>query len=258
MGKPNKSLRIGGIVISVLIVLGFVVAMNFTSVVKKTAEKVASNALGVSVSIGGLDIKIKERKIAVSDIKVGNPSGFKKPYAMTFDLVSIDADKISKELLTFDDITVGPSDINFELNEKGTNLGALKANAAKNKPAAKEKVAKEPGKAPKVIINKLTLEKTSLNPTVTMAGGDLTAVSLPPIKLSGIGQKEGGVLATEAIAQILDHVTQVASKAAAKQGFMEGAGQDILKNAGVPTNMMEQLKSDSGDLGGEIKGLFGK
>lgn len=253
MAKSGKKLPIFLGIIVVLAVIGVIAVMNFSSVAKSLSEKIASDALGVGVTIDSLDIQLQERKIALSGIKVKNPPGYDFPYAFTLDSISIDADALTKELLTFDDISVGKSDLYFETGSGGTNLGNIKDNI---KTTEAEPAQDKTAEAIKVIIRKFTLGNATLHSNLSLDGKP-TKVDLPEIVLTGIGEKSNGILASEAIGQIVDKVVNVASKTAAQEGLLKGVDPSALENLDVPTSLMDKVGKDAGSLGEGIKGLLG-
>lgn len=256
--KKSKLPKIIGVLFALIIVGGIIFAMNFSSVAKSLAEKVATNTLGVSVSINDLDIDFQERKITLSGIAVDNPRSYNKfDNALELSSVSIDAKSFSKELLEFDDISVGTTNVFLEVNNKGTNLGTIKDNLNTKKPDTKaEEKAQE---AIKVIISKLNLGNTNLYANVSAISKDDMKMSLPTISLSGIGERSNGILAREAIAQVMDKIINVASSTAAKEGLFKEIGPQQLESLGVPSGgIMEKLDSTTGDVTNKIQGILGR
>lgn len=251
------------IVLSVLVVGGIVVYLNYTNFAKIAIEKMATKTLGVNVTIASLDIDISNMKADVGGLKIANPQGYSKPHVITVDSISIDLKGVTKELATFDNISVTGTTINLEVMENGTNLTAIRNNVD-SKASAKEVKAEGGEEKPpvKVVITELLINNATLNPSSTLTGGDLASVTLPDIILRGIGQKQNGVLASEAIAQILNYVTKVAVNAAAKAGFLEGMNIESLKamqsSLGLSSGFVDKAKEDLQELGKGLKGLLGK
>lgn len=225
--SATKFILIG--VIFALLIGGGLLYMNAGSVIKSTAEKVATQTLGVPVKIGKIDIYLTEKKIVITKLSIGNPKGYSKPHALTVGSIAIDADTISKEKLVFSDIATTDTNIYLEVKPEGTNLSTL-ANGVKK---GDKKAAKETTPI-KVVINKLNIKGSKLHPAITLAegiGSDKT-VDMPNIKLTGIGEKSGGVTAAEAISQILEHVVSVGMEASVKAGLLEGLSQEVLGDIG--------------------------
>lgn len=221
--------------IFVLVFIGGAVYLyvNMGSIAKQLAEQSASKALGVAVTIGDMDINLEQRKVTVSNISVANPKGYKKPQSIRIGSIIVAGESFTPDLLTLARVEVNDTVVNLEVRPQGTNLGDLKKNvdalsAGKPaKPAAEQK--------PKVIVRDVYVRRSQLNPSVTLVDRDLAFVEVPEIHVSGIGEKENGVIAQEAIAQVLSVVLQDFNKAANSAGFLEGLPLDKLNEIGVST-----------------------
>ncbi len=259
--KKTAKFSLGIFTIFVLLLVGGAVYlyMNMDSIAKQITEKVATDTLGVPVTIKSMKISLEDKKIVVSGINISNPSGYKKRNAVEIRSITIAAQTLSKELLTFARIEVDGTNVNLEVNNKGTNLGDIKGNISQgSKPESKGK-----GGDIKVIVKKFSLTKAQLNPSVTLLGGDLAYITVPDIHLRNIGAKENGVLANEAMAQIMEAVFQKFNKAAGGAGFLEGLSLDTLNSIGVSTvdvfkkNLGESYKKEVDGLGNTLDGLKG-
>jgi len=232
-----------GFLFALFIVGAVALYLNLGSIVKNFAETVGSETLGVKVTIGSLDLDPRNKTVTIRNIRVANPQGFSKPYAMKIGLVNIAMDSFSKDLLVFNDVTLKDSELFLEVSDKGTNLSALKENIGKNKPAptqtAKDKTAKDETTPPKIILSNFLLNNAQLHPSVTMAGKDLKTITLPDVKLTGIGQNTNGAPASDVIAQIFGEVTSTALMASAQAGMLEGMSEAVLKDMKLPADTLE-------------------
>ncbi len=251
--KSSTTKKISLIVLTILALGGAFIYMNMGSIAKSVAEKIGSETLGVKVTIASLDISIKDRSVLVSGLSIANPEGFKNSHAMKVESINIAMNSFAKELLVFNDIRVKGTELFLEVTQSGTNLNALKKNIDQGKKAPKEE--KEHGSATaaaaKVVLKHFLLSSAQLHPAQTLISGkDLKSVSLPDIKLAGIGEKQNGVLAREAISQVWDAISKSALSASAKGGLLEGMSADTLKDltgaAGLPANI------------GGLKNMFGQ
>ena len=231
-----------------LIVIGVgYIYVNMDNMAKQFAEQAASDALGVPVTIGKMKILLEDKKVIVSNIAVSNPKGYSKPNAITINEIAVIGESFSTALLTFANISVDGTAVNLEVNEKGTNLGDLKKRAEQksvsSKPnnSAKQSSKDKPKhdnkqKDLKVIVKNFALTSAQLTPSVTLLGdNDLATVKVPDIHLSGIGEKEKGILAEEAIAQIMNSVLERFNESSNSAGFLEGLSLDSLNAIGVST-----------------------
>ena len=239
--KSNPLKLILSAVVLLVLIGGIFVYLNFGDLAKRAAEKIASDALGVTVKIASLDISLTDKKVSVNGLRIGNPPGYKKPYAMTSETIRIGLNTASKELIDFKDIQVEGSVVNLEVTEKGTNLGDLKKLAQAKK--QKESVGSE---QIRVIVQNMVIGASTLNPSVTLLGGDLGSVNIPAVKLSGIGRKQNGVLARDAITQVITKYMSVAEKEAGSAGYLKGLSEEV----GEIEKAVDNVKKD-------FKALFG-
>ena len=137
-----------------LVAGGLYLFLNFEAIITRQVEKIATNAIGVNVDINGMDISLKNRSVLISGIKVANPKGYIKPYAIQTESVLIALNTASKELVDFKDITVNGSVVTLEVNENGMNLKDLKDLANSKKQAD----SSEADKKIRVIIEKMVFE----------------------------------------------------------------------------------------------------
>lgn len=255
--------KIALVAILVLLGAGAFIYMNMGSIAKTIAEKVGSETLDVKVSISSIDINLSDKSVLVSGLSIANPSEFKKPHAMKVESIRIAMDSFSKELLVFNDVSVKGSELFLEVTPKGTNLSALKKNIDQGKKAPKEeKESSSKAPAPKVVLKHFLLANAQLHPSQTLISGtDMKDVTLPDIKLTGIGVKQNGVLAREAIGQIWDAISKAALKASSSAGLLEGMSADSLKDLSSTMGVSNLGGSTSGTLDKAkdgIKSLFGQ
>ncbi len=245
------------IAVVVLVIGGAYVFYNLSGFVKPYIERTASQTLGVRVTLGGLDISLQDKSVRATNLKIGNPDGFKTSYAVLVPDINIVLDTVSQELVTFKDISVTGTEVNLEVTPNGTNLQAIR-NQLNTAPQSPEEARNK--EVAKVIINKLALSGAKINPSVTLIEGrNLEPVLVPPVYLNGIGRKENGVLAHEAMAQVFAAISRDLNQAAGNAGLLQGVSPDALKDMGATQveQLKEKLKEDMGEIGGKLKGIFG-
>ena len=228
--------------------------VNMNSLAQQLTEKYASEALGVAVKIGEMDIQLDIKTVIVRNVTIANPKGYTKPHAITVKDITIAGDSFSSDLLTFNKIGVNGTDVTLEVVGQGTNLGDLK----KSVEAKSARTSEPSGDEIKVIIKKLAMTKAQLNPSVTLIKQDLEPIQVPDIHLKGIGQKENGVHAQDAIAQVMQAVLQNFNKSANSAGFLKGLSLDALNDIGVSTvDVFKKNAQETFDKRvNQIKGLF--
>ncbi|PCJ98149.1 MAG: hypothetical protein COA45_08330 [Zetaproteobacteria bacterium] len=244
MSAVKKTAKVSLYLLSffVILLVGGIVYLytNMDSLAKQLTEQIASDALGVPVRVGSMAITLENLKVVVQDIRISNPKGYTNPEAITIKSITIDGDSFTRELLTFARISVDGTHVNLEVDSDGTNLGDIKNNIANlSSPSASgnsKNTGGDKGDGIKVIVKKFSLTGAELSPSVTLLGGaTLATITAPDIRLTGVGQKENGVLAQDAIAQIMDAVLQQFNQSANGAGFLEGMSLEMLNSMGVST-----------------------
>lgn len=204
------------LIAAILIGGGIWLYYNLGGVITSTAERIASNALGVKVDIGSIHVSLSDRKATVHSLKIANPTGFKGSHIMTADEIAIGLNTASKQLIDFKDIVVKGSVVNVEINERGMNLMALKSKA--NSKEQRESAGSE---TVRVIVQQMVIEASTINTSITFLDRAIPTISMPAIRFSGIGSGNG-VKAGDAIVQIMSRYLTSIESAVRAQGLLKG------------------------------------
>lgn len=238
MAMKKKSL-ISLVVLACVVIGGGYLYMNLGGIIVRTAEKIASDALGVKVDIGLIRISLSDKKVTVSSLKIANPPGYHNSHIMTADSIDIGLNGASKDLIDFKDITVKGSVVNLEVNEKGNmNLNDLKRLSAK-----KEQRESAGSKQVRVIIDHMVIDASTINPSITLLPGQTQPIKLPAITFSNMG-KGGGMEADDAIVQVMGKYLSAIEKEARDSGLFKG----------LPGT--DDVKKTLDDAAGSLKSLF--
>lgn len=227
-------------VLSLLFVLllagGVFLYLNFGSLAKNTAEKIASNALGVAVTISSLDISLKDKRAVLTGLKIANPDGYRNPHAITAEKLVVGLNTASKELVDIDDVEVDDVTVYLELTERGANITDLKklANQKKQKESfASEKI--------RVIVRKMVVGTSTVHTSIAVLNTNFSSIQVPPVRISGIGTKSNGVLAKEAVRQIfVQYIKAVESRALSQEEF--SFDQPVTEFEEAVDNAVEDIK----------------
>lgn len=226
------------LILLALVLVGGYLYFNMGNLITRTAEEIASGALGVKVHIGRIDLSLAEKKVTVNKLEVSNPPGYSGKNAMTAEQINIGLNDASPELIDFKKIEVKGSVVNLEVNEHGINLDDLKKLAAGKE--QKESVGSE---QVRVIIQHMVIDASTINPRITMMNRDVASIHMPAINMSNIG-KGGGVNAGDAIVKVMTQYLSAVESAARKQGVL----------GGLPG--LGDVQKGLGDAAGSMKGLF--
>ena len=223
-----------------IVAAGIFLYLNFGNLAKNTAEKIASNALGVKVTISSLNVSLKEKRVTINGVKIANPPKFKNRHIITANNIIIGLNTASRELIDFKDIRVNGTVVNLEVTERGTNLSALKKLIEQKKQkqsAGSEQV--------RVIVRNMMINESTINPSVTLLNTDIGSIKLPSVRVSGIGQRDNGVLAEDAVRQIMVKYLKSAENQIRREGLL-----------GNVDAVVKEVEDAVDDVKNTLKGLF--
>jgi len=243
---------IGGIVIVIIIVGIIIVASNIGGIVKKAVNEYGPKITKTELRLGEVDVSIFSGSVELEDFFLGNPKGFRTPYAMKVDSIDVDVQlrSLAGDTIVINKIEIDEPDINYEKTSGTDNFQAIMNNVAstskKEKSARMQKQSKEgPGK--KIFIKDLIIKEPKVRVSVPRLNRSFK-VTLPDIHLKNIGEDKGGVVPAEAVRRVVqvlyEKLTSPEMKSLLKQSL-----QSIRKD-------LESAKTP-GEAGKILKGLLG-
>lgn len=219
-----------------------------------------ANCLGPRITqtdfyLGGLSLNPYSGRLAVSDLRIGNPAGYAEPTALNLDslVVVLDGASLAGDCLHVREVTLKDCFVSYLYGgENGIdNLTQLKMNVSggEDKPESEttEPVAAEPeAKDFKVIVDRLSVSGVRVK-------FQMLTIPVPPITLTDLGKKSNGLTLAELTAQVWEAILKSATKAgdgaAALGGIINTAAGQLgtaLQEAGNTTG--DSLKAASGSL----------
>jgi hypothetical protein len=228
----------------IILLLGFLlVYMNISRISKAGIEQLASNALGVPVTIEEMVVEPKDLRVTVSGLKIANPEGYETPYAMETQQILIEGESFSKKKLVFNKMSFTGTTVYLSVNDQTSNLSELEENLPEEEPSATEEKAEAPG--PKIVVHDLSIRDAKLVPSESLKELGVKEVRLPPIQ-GAIGEQEDGVSPERAMTEVTGIIMEVATKRAVRAGIMKGLTEDtqesIADKLGIKPEAVESIK----------------
>jgi hypothetical protein len=231
--------NLASIVFILLIAAGIFVYINFGNLAKNAAERIATNALGVDVDISSMNVSLRDKKAVLSGITIANPPGYRKSHIVTADQMDIALNTASRELVDVNNVSVDGVVVNLEVNEKGINLRDLKKLASQNKQK------KSPGsETVRLIVRKMVINTSTLNPSLTLLDKEVASLSVPAVRISGIGTRGNGAVAQDVVSQVLIQYLAAAERQAGQAGYFSAS------------DVVDDVKGAIDDATKDIKKLF--
>jgi len=182
-----------GIFLVVLAGALFWLANNMDSLVKNAIEKYGSEMTGVKVQVASVEIKAKEGTGILRGLVVGNPSGFKTPYAFKVGRIKLDLaiSSLAKPVVIIKKIAISSPDVIYEMANGTTNIDAIQKHIANYVGSSGGNSGGQKG-GKKLIVSELAIRNAKAQATAGFLKGRTVSVTLPDIVLRNIGKAQGG------------------------------------------------------------------
>jgi hypothetical protein len=103
MTVSKTVLTVTSVAIAMMFGGGVYLMMNMNIIAKNYIERAATQTLGVKVSVGGLEILLKDRTAKATNITIDNPQGFESAYAAKIEHVNVALGALSQQLVAMKD-----------------------------------------------------------------------------------------------------------------------------------------------------------
>ncbi len=116
------------IIIFLLIIISITIVISYLdSIAQKSVEVVGTSALGVPVSLENVKISVLGGSLALNNLEVGNPEGFKTEslFKLGHCSTKVDIGSLMDETIVVNDVTINDLEITFEQKGMTSNLQAL-------------------------------------------------------------------------------------------------------------------------------------
>lgn len=174
-------------------------------VVKSAIERYAPTVAGVPVKVASVHISTTDGRGLVKGFEVGNPPGYRGPYAIRVGEISVGVQpsSITQDVIVIDEIVVQAPQVTYELAGNTNNLEVIQKNIdAFVKGAGGESSAQDaPGKkgtARKYIFGHIALRNAKVTMSNPLLKGGGITFDIPDIELRDLGRRTSGITAAEA------------------------------------------------------------
>lgn len=234
-------------------------AYYLDTIAKKAIELAGKEALGVTTRLATINISLLDGSCTLSSLDIANPGGFSAPTFMELKTgeVAIDVQSLLSDTITISKIRLSGLTLNLEQSGQSSNVKTLLGNLPKPQsktapsPATPSSEPDQPTpSAKRFIIKQLDLEDIAVNAQLAALGSKLSTINLtvPAIKLTDVGQQQGGISLPQLIELI---VTQVLNATADSSGSLSPALAGMLKG---DLKNLDGLKSTILQLSGDKNG----
>lgn len=142
------------------------------------------------VGVEHVEIQAKSGKGVISGLFVGNPKGFKTPYALRVERIELEMDlaTVARDVTVVRLLVIDKPDVIYEKGEAMTNFDAIQNNIATYLGPQKKSQG-----GTRLIIEELTICNAQAQASAAFMGGKTISIPLPDISLKNVGKAKGGV-----------------------------------------------------------------
>jgi len=218
LNRRKKWLR-GLAVVGFLLIVTAVLGTG--TFVKWIVEREGTRVVGVPVTVSGAYLNPFSGVLHFSNLRLGNPSGYKQPYALKVADLNV--------RFSFAGLLSDPRKLEA-IEVKGTEVfweGSILKNNLKHISNTAESRAESAPKT-KGGKNRFAIEKVSVSGTkVSLTNGDKhSEVAVPPIELENVGSENYGTKLASVASDLLAHL---AKAVLTSPDFLKGATQEIFR-----------------------------
>nr|WP_320050554.1 hypothetical protein [uncultured Desulfuromonas sp.] len=202
------------------------------SIAKKAVEFGGEKALGVPTKVNSLHISLLGGSSELGGFTINNPQGFTQQQFMVLDKaeVAINLKSLLSDTIRISKVALSGFHMSIEQKDQLSNVRSL----LKNIPQSQGSQTTSSGgssttqSGKKFVIEKLILEDITVSAQLSALGNKVSEVTLtvPPINMANVGEKNGGM----SMAQIIEFIVQTVVKATANNsGGLSPALAQLLK-----------------------------
>ena len=184
-------------VLVVLVAVGvFFLFSNLNSLVAKAIEKHGSEATQTTVSVSGVEIKLRDGRGSIKGLRVANPEGFQARDAFSLGDIKVDIDieSVREDPIVIDEIRIQAPVVYAEVTKSGsTNITELRKRVQAATAGSTGEGVESGGPAKRIRIKQFVFEKGSIEVDASTLGIEKRTITLPEIRLSDVGGTRGAL-----------------------------------------------------------------
>jgi hypothetical protein len=249
-----KILKIVAISIVVLAAIALGIAYfssgKIDAYVKTAIEKYGSESLETKVSVGEVNISLRQTTATIKNLEIANPPGFDDPIAFKAGLIEIALNSKESKLdsVVIDRILLNSPMVYYIKTKQTDNLSTLQDQAARstkdNQSSEKTGGPKDKDlEQPRILIKKFDIEGANLSYRDTRIVSTTVNLKLDDIHITDIDTGKNGAGTQEAVSKIVNAIVPAVKQAAIKSvaAYLDVA-TDTLRNV---SDSAQQLGKDA-------------
>jgi uncharacterized protein involved in outer membrane biogenesis len=209
--------------IALVIGVAFYASSKLDTYVKSTIEEYASQSLGSKVTVGEVNLSLRQTTATIANLVIANPPGFDGSHAFKASRIEIRLNPQESNLnsVVIEQVLLSQPSVHYLRTKETDNLSVLQKNAQEftqsiKKEDAKDRLVKKENKQPRILIKKLDIEGADLVYQDMRVLGASVSLKLNDIHITNIDTGKDGVSTQQAVGKIIDAIISAVKEAATK------------------------------------------
>jgi len=226
-----------------LVVLVVVAAAGISfyldTIVKSTAEQIASDTLQTEVTISSVNVSLFSQNVSISGVAIKNPAGFESENILEVGSFTAQAEDLFGSPVMISSVVVDGLTAYAEMSDGKLNFQELKRNMASTAVASSSgssnsDASDSPSSSESagLAIRELIISNAMAVAAVSLAGeGQSQDIALPTIRMTDIGTENQAIQPPEAVRRVVAELTQAVTQATTGS-FLDRAKEQIQESIG--------------------------
>ncbi len=221
------------VVVFVAASLGYLY-FSLNSLVKKAVETVGPTITKTDVRLASASLSPFSGSGKLSGFLIGNPEGFKGPFALKLSSIAVSVDKATllKEPIVVNSVVINAPEVMLIGTLGGTNLQKLTKNIQSSGSSSSKEEKSAPSSSKKFVVKEVVISGAKLHLAASALDQKVSqTIPIPDIHLQNIGTAGKGVSARDVALQIINPLLNEALKqgvtALGKQGIQQLQNQGL-------------------------------
>lgn len=201
---------------------------SLNSLVKKAVETVGPTITKTDVRLASASLSPFSGSGRLSGFVVGNPDGYKGPFALKLGSIAVSVDKktLLNDPIVVQSVIISSPEVMLMGTPGGTNLQKLMKNIQSSGPASGKQEKSSATESKKFVVREVVISGAKLHLSANALNQKVSqTLSIPDIRLQNIGTAGKGVSARDIAMQVIDPLLNAALKeglnALGKQGLQQ-------------------------------------
>lgn len=233
----------------------FYLSSNAGGLIRDGVVAYTPPVIGAEVELASVDLDPSAGTASLNSMVIGNPEGFTSDHLFKMDQLMVRMDtsiaNLTSDVIRINEVRLEGADMIYEIGRNGNNIGKIQENIDAYMTELGIESSEDSEK--KFIIEDVYVNGTNVRVASDLLGGRSVGFPLPNLHLSGIGERENGVIASDAIKQVFGAISGSVQRVAQSEaigdllGNVQGAGENVVKE-------LEDKVVD--EVGDRLKGLI--